>query len=225
MSPSLRVHHFPRRSTLLCLILCRLERRCSEDSCGARRGAWGLFPSLSFVSQRLASKRVELRLISHAAALLVHLPIYLVGKWSLRFSDLEEDHAQNKVSPASSRPHVLCLTRIAYSQIALSLILGMVTYSTLFVIAWFSLFLSPLGAIGAMLIVWLFAVYHDTLIDDNCESHSIPISTPSDLVPRRQQVQDSSRVVAGPSRDLGTSRQVRSCLCHQSTTRRAPQLG
>ena len=45
----------------------------------------------------------------------------------------------------------------------------MVTYFALFILAWFSLFLTPLGAVGAMIIVWLFAVYHDTLIDDNCE--------------------------------------------------------
>ncbi|ORY54383.1 hypothetical protein BCR35DRAFT_310386 [Leucosporidium creatinivorum] len=79
--------------------------------------------------------------------LLVHLPIYLVGKWSLRLSALEEDKAQNKI--------------------AISLILALFTYFALFLTAWALLFLTPLGAVGAFAIVWLFAVYHNTLIDDN----------------------------------------------------------
>lgn len=58
----------------------------------------------------------------------------------------------------------------------------MVTYAALFVVAWFSLFLTPLGAVGAMIIVWLFAVYHDTLIDDNCGSlgSRIQLARPED---------------------------------------------
>ena len=82
--------------------------------------------------------------------LLVHLPIYLISKYSLRFSDLEEDAAQNKI--------------------VLGLILAVLTYPILFITAWFLLFTTPVGGVLAAGFVWLFAVYHNTLIDDNCAS-------------------------------------------------------
>ena len=86
--------------------------------------------------------------------LIVHLPIYLISKYSLRFSDLEEDAAQNKI--------------------ALGLVLAVLTYPTLFIAAWFLLFTTPVGGVLAAGFVWLFAVYHNTLIDDNCAFLPLP---------------------------------------------------
>lgn len=90
--------------------------------------------------------------------LIVHLPIYLVSKYSLRFSELEEDTAQNKM--------------------ALGLILAMLLYATLFGLAWFLFFATPVGGFVVAGFLWLFAVYHNTLIDDNCQSFSPPPLSP-----------------------------------------------
>ncbi|KAM0786004.1 hypothetical protein ACM66B_006822 [Microbotryomycetes sp. NB124-2] len=79
--------------------------------------------------------------------LVVHLPVYLVGKYSLRFSDLDEDIAQNKIS--------------------LGLVLAIIVYLSLFAFVWTLLVVVPLGGILAAFIVWLFVVYHNILIDGN----------------------------------------------------------
>ncbi|KAI5480683.1 glycerol-3-phosphate-acyltransferase [Pseudohyphozyma bogoriensis] len=99
---------------------------------------------LSLIGSTLSSL---VRLPFFILPLLAHLPIYLVGKYSLTFSTLEEDLAQNKI--------------------ALGLVLGIITYPALFVVAWMLLFMTPLGGVLAFGFVWLFAVYHNTLIDDN----------------------------------------------------------
>lgn len=88
-----------------------------------------------------------IRLPLFIVPLIVHLPIYLITKYSLRLSRMEEDHAQFKI--------------------ALGLIFAILTYPTLFVFSWFVLFLTPIGGILALGFVWLFAVYHNTMIDDN----------------------------------------------------------
>ncbi|SCZ94813.1 BZ3500_MvSof-1268-A1-R1_Chr12-1g03675 [Microbotryum saponariae] len=95
----------------------------------------------------LSTGKAMLRLPFFAAPLIVHMPIYLMGKYSLRFSDLQEDHAQNKI--------------------AVCLVLSMATYVTLFFLAWAFLFIAPYGFILAAIFVWLFAVYHNSLVDDN----------------------------------------------------------
>ncbi|SCV72966.1 BQ2448_6891 [Microbotryum intermedium] len=95
----------------------------------------------------LSTGKAMLRLPFFAAPLIVHMPIYLMGKYSLRFSDLQEDHAQNKI--------------------AVCLVLSMATYVILFFLAWAFLFIAPYGFILAAIFVWLFAVYHNSLIDDN----------------------------------------------------------
>ncbi|KAK4048505.1 hypothetical protein OIV83_004673 [Microbotryomycetes sp. JL201] len=79
--------------------------------------------------------------------LVVHLPVYLVGKYSLRFSDVDEDIAQNKIS--------------------LGLVLAIIVYLSLFAFVWTLLVVVPLGGVLAAFIVWLFVVYHNILIDGN----------------------------------------------------------
>lgn len=56
----------------------------------------------------------------------------------------------------------------------LGLILAVVTYSTLFVTAWMMLFLTPVGAFFAFGFTWLFVVYHNTIVDDNCTFSPLP---------------------------------------------------
>lgn len=85
-----------------------------------------------------------------ALPLVVHLPMYIVGSFSLRCSDLDEDKAQNKM--------------------AFGLVLGLLTYVSLFFVAWGFMYLTVFGAPLAVGIVWLFLLYHNTMIDDNCES-------------------------------------------------------
>jgi glycerol-3-phosphate O-acyltransferase/dihydroxyacetone phosphate acyltransferase len=134
-----------------------------------------------------------------AVPLVVHLPIYIVGLFSLRCSDLDEDKAQNKMA------------------------FGLITYVALFFTAWGFLYLTWFGAPLAVGIVWLFMVYHNTMIDDNCESSSSrpdprgvrANSILTALHPYRQQVQSVAGIMARPRWDLGTSRQARSGGRHQ----------
>ena len=89
---------------------------------------------------------VLIRLPFFLFPLLVHLPIYLAGRWAGRLvEDEEETQAQNKIVIG-----LLCLTMI---------------YPTAFFFLW-SLFLyTPVGAVVAAVTVWLFAVYHVKLIN------------------------------------------------------------
>ncbi|KAK4053595.1 hypothetical protein OIO90_003834 [Microbotryomycetes sp. JL221] len=79
--------------------------------------------------------------------LAVHLPVYLVGSYSLKISDVDEDIAQNKIS--------------------LGLILAIVVYLSLFTFIWTLLVVVPFGGFLAALIVWLFVVSHSLMIDSN----------------------------------------------------------
>lgn len=89
-----------------------------------------------------------LRLPFFLLPLLIHLPVYVISKSSLRFSKLEEDHAQNKIG--------------------LGLILAGTIYFWGFILSWWILFLVPFGSIIAIGIVWLVAIYHTSLVDENC---------------------------------------------------------
>lgn len=85
--------------------------------------------------------------------LIIHLPIYIITKSSLRLSDFEEEFAQNKI--------------------ALGLALAALTYLGLFSVAWWILFLVPFGSLIAAAAVWLVAIYHVRLIDDQCKFFTI----------------------------------------------------
>ncbi|KAH8116623.1 hypothetical protein DFH11DRAFT_1829583 [Phellopilus nigrolimitatus] len=82
--------------------------------------------------------------------LLVHLPAYLASRWAARLvEDEEETQAQNKV--------------------VIGLLLLVLIYPAAFFFLWALLWYTPIGALVAATIVWLFAVYHNKLIDDNYE--------------------------------------------------------
>lgn len=88
-----------------------------------------------------------IRLPFFALPLIVHLPIYVVGAYSIRLSELEEDHAQFKI--------------------ALGLMLAFGTYVALFSLACAFLSIIPLGFVLAALGLVAFWMYHQRLIDDN----------------------------------------------------------
>ena len=79
--------------------------------------------------------------------LLVHLPIYVVGAYSVYLAELEEDRAQLKI--------------------ALGLVFAMGTYVALFSLACVGLVWMPLGFVLAAVFVVCFWLYHQRLIDDN----------------------------------------------------------
>lgn len=79
--------------------------------------------------------------------LLVHLPIYVVGAYSVYLAELEEDRAQIKI--------------------ALGLVLAIGTYVALFSLACVGLVWVPLGFVAAAVFVVCFWLYHQRLIDDN----------------------------------------------------------
>ena len=58
---------------------------------------------------------------------------------------------------------------VYFEQISLGLVLAILTYLSLFVFLWTLLVVVPFGGLLAAIIVWLFVVYHNILIDDNCE--------------------------------------------------------
>lgn len=89
----------------------------------------------------------SVRLPLFVLPLLVHLPIYVVGAFSVRMAELEEDRAQVKI--------------------ALGLVLAMGTYVALFSLACVGLALVPLGFVLAAIAVLCFWLYHQRLIDDN----------------------------------------------------------
>ncbi|KZT54770.1 acyltransferase [Calocera cornea HHB12733] len=82
--------------------------------------------------------------------LLVHLPVYALGKYVQGMIVDEEEIAQGKVF--------------------LGLFLLMGTYSLMFLALWVLLWLSPIGALIAAAVTWAFAVYHVQLVDDNYSS-------------------------------------------------------
>ncbi|TFK25729.1 hypothetical protein FA15DRAFT_668252 [Coprinopsis marcescibilis] len=82
--------------------------------------------------------------------LLVHIPVYIMGRLGARLvEDEEETQAQNKV--------------------AFGLLSSLLIYPTIFYFLW-SLFLyTPIGAVLSAGLVYLFAVYHTKMIDGNYE--------------------------------------------------------
>jgi len=81
---------------------------------------------------------------------IVHSPVYVMGQLGARLViDEEETQAQNKV--------------------LFGMFLLMLIYPTAFVVMWAFLWFTPVGAILSATLVWLFAVYHNKLINDNYE--------------------------------------------------------
>jgi len=82
--------------------------------------------------------------------LLIHAPVYFMGRMGARMvKDEEETQAQNKV--------------------AFGLLSSIVIYPASFLFLWAIFWYTPLGALFAAVIVYLFAVYHTTMIDGNYE--------------------------------------------------------
>ncbi|KAK0475577.1 hypothetical protein IW261DRAFT_1567977 [Armillaria novae-zelandiae] len=80
----------------------------------------------------------------------VHLPVYVMGRLGARLvEDEEETQAQNKI--------------------VFGLLSMMMIYPAAFFFLWAFLWYSSAGALAAAVIVYLFARYHNTLIDDNYE--------------------------------------------------------
>ncbi|KAK2463296.1 hypothetical protein APHAL10511_004951 [Amanita phalloides] len=88
-----------------------------------------------------------LRLPFFFLPLLVHVPIYFMGRFGASLvEDEEETQAQNKV--------------------AFGFMSSLMVYPTTFIFLWALLYYTPLGALTAALIVYLFALYHNKVIDD-----------------------------------------------------------
>ncbi|KAG2015521.1 glycerol-3-phosphate O-acyltransferase, variant 2 [Coprinopsis cinerea AmutBmut pab1-1] len=82
--------------------------------------------------------------------LIVHLPVYMMGRMGARLvEDEEETQAQNKV--------------------ALGLITSLLLYPAVFFFLWALFWYTPIGAILAGSLVYLFAFYHTKMIDGNYE--------------------------------------------------------
>ncbi|KAI5117860.1 hypothetical protein M0805_007703 [Coniferiporia weirii] len=80
--------------------------------------------------------------------LIVHLPAYLAGRWAARLvEDEEETQAQFKV--------------------VFGLLFLILIYPAAFFFLWALFWYTPVGALIAAATVWLFAVYHVKLVDDN----------------------------------------------------------
>ncbi|TFK44667.1 glycerol-3-phosphate-acyltransferase [Crucibulum laeve] len=80
--------------------------------------------------------------------LIVHLPVYIMGRVGARLVEQEEEtQAQNKV--------------------AFGLLSLLIIYSTIFFFLWSLFMYTPIGAFVAAATVYWFAVYHIKLIDDN----------------------------------------------------------
>ncbi len=76
----------------------------------------------------------------------VHLPVYVMGRLGARLvEDEEETQAQNKI--------------------VFGLLSMMMVYPAAFFFLWAFLWYSSAGALAAAVIVYLFARYHNTLID------------------------------------------------------------
>lgn len=90
--------------------------------------------------------------------LIVHLPVYAMGRFGAKLvEDEEETQAQNKV---------------AFGLISLLLI-----YSGSFFFLWALFWYTPAGALFSAFLVYLFAVYHIKMIDSNYERAKRLIAT------------------------------------------------
>jgi len=78
--------------------------------------------------------------------LLVHIPVYIMGRVGAKLVEAEEEtQAQNKV---------------AFGLVSLLLI-----YPAIFFFLWALFFYTPLGAVSAGFLVYMLAVYHTRMID------------------------------------------------------------
>lgn len=83
--------------------------------------------------------------------LLIHMPVYIVGRLAARLVEHEEEtQAQNKV--------------------VVSLLLLMLIYPMIFWILWAVLSYTGTGALVAALTVWAFAYYHTRLVNGEFQS-------------------------------------------------------
>jgi glycerol-3-phosphate O-acyltransferase/dihydroxyacetone phosphate acyltransferase len=106
-----------------------------------------LFTLIILIRDSLASL---IRLPFFFLPLIVHLPAYVVGRLGAQLAvDEEESQAQNKV--------------------IFGMFLLMLIYPTAFLVMWAFLWFTPIGAILSATLVWLFASYHNKLINDNYE--------------------------------------------------------
>jgi glycerol-3-phosphate O-acyltransferase/dihydroxyacetone phosphate acyltransferase len=102
-----------------------------------------LYTLLVLVRDSLASL---IRLPFFFLPLIVHFPAYVMARLGARLAiDEEETQAQNKV---------------LFGMFLLILI-----YPTAFLVMWAFLWFTPIGAILSATLVWLFAVYHNKLIN------------------------------------------------------------
>jgi cobalamin biosynthesis protein CobD/CbiB len=76
--------------------------------------------------------------------LIVHMPIYIMGRLGARLAAEEETQAQNKIM--------------------YGLLILLVIYPAAFFFLWALLWYTPTGALLAWATVWLFAVYHNKLV-------------------------------------------------------------
>lgn len=93
---------------------------------------------------------VLVRLPFFAFPLLVHMPAYAAAKWAGHLVEHEEE-------------------TMAQNKIVFGLVLLLLIYPTVFYFLWALFLYTQIGALVAAGIVWLFAVYHVKLIDDNYE--------------------------------------------------------
>jgi glycerol-3-phosphate O-acyltransferase/dihydroxyacetone phosphate acyltransferase len=102
--------------------------------------------------------------------LIVHLPVYIVGRLGARLVDDEEETlAQNKV--------------------LFGLLFSLMIYPAIFYFLWAFLWYTPIGALLAAGIVWLFAIYHNKLINGEV-SLFITMHT-YNLKPHKQRIMKS----------------------------------
>ncbi|OSC96560.1 glycerol-3-phosphate-acyltransferase [Trametes coccinea BRFM310] len=91
-----------------------------------------------------------IRLPFSIVPLLIHAPAYVMGRVGARLAeDEEETQAQNKV--------------------AFGLILLLMIYPAAFFVVWAFLRYTPVGALVAVSFVFLFAMYHNRIVNDNYE--------------------------------------------------------
>ncbi|KAI6010515.1 glycerol-3-phosphate-acyltransferase [Pisolithus marmoratus] len=89
-----------------------------------------------------------IRLPTFFLPLLLHFPVYIIGRRAARLSEHEEEtQAQNKI--------------------VVSLLLLLLIYPATFWVLWAVLSYSSTGALVAALTVWAFAYYHTRLVNDN----------------------------------------------------------
>ncbi|KAJ7933930.1 hypothetical protein B0H13DRAFT_1952564 [Mycena leptocephala] len=93
---------------------------------------------------------ILLRLPFFAFPLLMYLPVYFMGRLGARLVDDEEEtQAQNK---------------LVFGLLSMFLV-----YSSAFFFLWALFMYTPMGAVMAAATLWLFARYHDSMINDNYE--------------------------------------------------------